>query len=229
MDDVWRVLPFEIGHPAFNMALDHALLEHAASLGRPVLRFYGWTEPASTFGCSQRYEEVAAATALRPLIRRPTGGGLVPHGADWTYSVVIPPGHAWYALRATESYCRIHQWIRDAFGRLRIDSALAPVRDLQAAGRCFAGGWEQHDLVRDGRKVAGAAQRRNRSGLLIQGSVQPLPPGIHRAAWEEAMLATAAENAGAVWTPLVSDSAWLTRAAVLVESHYINPAHNESR
>ena len=229
MDDAWKVLPFERFQPALNMALDHALLENAARLGHPVLRFYGWTVPAATFGCSQRFDAVAVATSLRPLIRRPTGGGLVPHAADWTYSVVIPPGHAWYGLRATESYCRVHQWIRDALGRLRITSALAPDRDLQAAGRCFAGGWEQHDLVQDGRKVAGAAQRRNRSGLLIQGSVQPVPVGVERPAWEAAMLATASETAAVVWTPLVPDDALLSRAAAFVESHYANPGHNESR
>ena len=229
MDDAWQVLPFERGQPALNMALDHALLENAARLGRPVLRFYGWAVPAATFGCSQRFDAVEVATSLRPLIRRPTGGGLVPHSADWTYSVVIPPGHAWHGLRATESYCRVHQWIRDALGRLRVESTLAPARDLQSMGRCFAGGWEQHDLVREGRKVAGAAQRRNRSGLLIQGSVQPVPAGMDRADWEEAMLFTAADTAGVVWTPLTPDPALLARAAELTESHYANPGHNESR
>ena len=60
------------------MALDEALLTHVAGLGRPVLRFYGWTEPAATFGYFQHHAEIAPATRLRPPIRRPTGGGLVP-------------------------------------------------------------------------------------------------------------------------------------------------------
>jgi len=81
---------------AFNMALDEALLENVSRLGKPVLRFYGWTGPAATFGYFQKISEAERATHLRPLIRRPTGGGIVPHDADWTYSAVFPPGHEWH-------------------------------------------------------------------------------------------------------------------------------------
>ena len=89
--------------------------------GRPVLRFYGWTEPAATFGYFQKYADVERATRLRPLIRRPTGGGIVPHDADWTYSLVFPPGHEWHSLKAEESYRRVHEWIRSAFAKLNIN------------------------------------------------------------------------------------------------------------
>ncbi|MCX6894101.1 MAG: octanoyltransferase, partial [Verrucomicrobia bacterium] len=95
---------------AFNMALDEALLEALPRLARPVLRFYGWTQPATTFGYFQKFTEIERATALRPLIRRPTGGGLVPHDADWTYSLAFPAGHEWHALAATDSYRRVHEW-----------------------------------------------------------------------------------------------------------------------
>ena len=59
---------------AFNMALDEALLDSVSRLEKPVLRFYGWTEPAATFGYFQKYEEVERATLLRPLVRRPPAG-----------------------------------------------------------------------------------------------------------------------------------------------------------
>ena len=96
----WLLMPSGPCPPAFNMALDEALLESMSRLGRPVLRFYGWTEPAATFGYFQKYADVERATHLRPLIRRPTGGGIVPHDADWTYSLVFPPGHEWHSLKA---------------------------------------------------------------------------------------------------------------------------------
>jgi len=107
------------------MALDEALLEALPRLGRPVLRFYGWTEPAATFGYFQKFAEVERATLLRPLIRRPTGGGLVPHDADWTYSLAFPAGHEWHALRAEASYRRAHEWIQAAFARLNTPTELA--------------------------------------------------------------------------------------------------------
>ena len=55
------------------MAFDEALMAGASRLGQPVLRFYGWTEPAATFGYFQKIEEIERATPLRPLVRRPTG------------------------------------------------------------------------------------------------------------------------------------------------------------
>src|SRR5262249_39703324 len=121
------------------MALDEALLETAPRLGQPVLRFYGWTEPAASFGYFQKYAEIERATVLRPLVRRPTGGGLVPHDADWTFSLAFPNGHAWYALRAPESYVRAHEWIRMAFARLGVEAELASNRKVALPGQCFAG------------------------------------------------------------------------------------------
>src|SRR6202051_181140 len=109
----WFLLNSAAGDAAFNMAFDDALLAGISQIGQPVLRFYGWTEPAATFGYFQKYSEVERATLLRPLIRRPTGGGIVPHDADWTYSFTVPPNHEWYSLKAIESYRRMHEWIQN--------------------------------------------------------------------------------------------------------------------
>ena len=188
--ETWLLIESGVGGGAFNMALDHALLEHAPRLGRPVLRFYGWTEPAASFGYFQKIAEVEKATALRPLVRRPTGGGLVPHDADWTYSLVFPPAHGWYLLKAEASYARVHQWIQSAFAALDAPTELAACCRKEIPGQCFAG-HEKFDLLWLGRKIAGAAQRRTRTGLLIQGSVQPPPPGLRRRDWEQAMRDTA--------------------------------------
>ena len=183
----WLLLNSGKCDAAFNMALDEALLEDVSRLGKPVLRFYGWTEPAATFGYFQKFSEVEAATPLRPLIRRPTGGGIVPHDADWTYSAVFPPGHEWHSLKAEESYRRIHDWLRLAFAELKMETELAPDCKKSLPGQCFAG-HEKFDLLWHGKKIAGAAQRRNKSGLLIQGSVQPPAVSISRGDWERAMV-----------------------------------------
>src|SRR2546430_14961898 len=94
MVENWYLLQSGSGAAAFNMAFDEALLESAARLGRPALRFYGWAERAASFGYSQKYAELARLTSLRPIVRRPTGGGLVPHDADWTHSLVFQIGRA---------------------------------------------------------------------------------------------------------------------------------------
>ena len=166
MPSPWYFLQSGSGDCAFNMALDEALLQAVPRLGRPVLRFYNWTELAASFGYFQKHDEIERMTLLRPLVRRPTGGGLVPHDADWTYSLVFPPGHEWYSLSATESYRRVHEWIQAAFGRLGVTTALAPACSKSLPGQCFQG-YERHDVLWRGQKVAGAAQRRTRDGLLI--------------------------------------------------------------
>jgi lipoate-protein ligase A len=212
---------------AFNMALDEALLETAAQIGKPVLRFYGWTEPAATFGYFQKFSEVASATHLRPLIRRPTGGGIVPHDADWTYSFIAPPNHEWHSLKAEESYRRIHEWIRDAFAKLKIETEVAPCCKKSLPGQCFVG-HEKFDLLWHGKKIAGAAQRRNKLGLLIQGSIQP-PVKIPRGDWEGAMRDIAADQFEIRWQEFLPDKKLSACATELARQKYSQTAYNQKR
>jgi len=212
---------------AFNMALDEALLEAVSRLGRPVLRFYGWTEPAATFGYFQKYAEVECATLLRPLIRRPTGGGIVPHDADWTYSLAFPPAHEWHSLKAEESYRRVHEWIQRAFARMNVATELAPTRHSSLVTRhltrgCFIG-HEKSDLLWNGKKIAGAAQRRNQLGLLIQGSVQPPPVSLARTGWQKAMADVGRVELGAEWSDFKPDAALREKAESLVRQKYSQP------
>src|SRR5262249_11796081 len=102
-----------------------------------ILRFYSWSEPAASFGYFQKYAEVGKMTLLRPLVRRPTGGGLVPHDADWTYSAVFPPTDAWYELKAIESYRCIHEWIRMAFEKMVHRDRPGPERAQGVSGPMF--------------------------------------------------------------------------------------------
>jgi lipoate-protein ligase A len=227
MSDACYLLESGAQSPALNMAIDEALLESVSQLGRPVLRFYGWTEAAATFGYSQRFSDVCQWTSLRPLIRRPTGGGLVPHDADWTYSLVIPPAHEWYALKAFESYRRMHEWINRAFTALGLSTELAPSEQNKTPGQCFAGA-EKFDLLCKGVKLAGAAQRRNSSGLLIQGSVQPRVCAVSRRAWADAML-DATPLVGAGWTRLRLEAATADRAEDLAQGKYSQPEYNQRR
>jgi len=224
----WLLLKSGSNNAAANMAWDEALLEAVARLGRPVLRFYTWLELAATFGYAQKFAEVERLTLLRPLIRRPTGGGLVPHDADWTYSVVIPPGHAWFGLSATGSYQRVHEWVRDAFAALDVQTELATRCRKSGPGQCFIG-WEKHDVLWQGRKVAGAAQRRNRHGLLIQGSVQPPPLALKRAAWEQALGNMVEKQFDGASLALQPDPELCARAGELAQMKYSKPTHNQRR
>ena len=209
------------------MAWDETLLESVARLTSPVLRFYGWTEPAATFGYFQKFADVEGMTKLRPLIRRPTGGGLVPHDADWTYSLAFPPGNPWYELKAVESYRRAHEWVRAAFARSSLVTELSPCCRKEVPGQCFIGA-EQFDVLWQDRKIAGAAQRRTRDGLLIQGSIQP-PPGVDRGAFENAFRAVASDEWGVEWQPLLVDPVLAKRVRELSGEKYSRREFNERR
>lgn len=224
----WFYLESGRGAPAWNMALDEALLEFAGELGRPVLRFYGWTEAAATFGYFQAYEQISKWTSLRPLIRRPTGGGLVPHDRDWTYTLVFPPSHEWHSTRAEESYRRAHDWISRAFEQISVTTELARAAVHEQPGQCFIGA-EKFDLLHRGRKIAGAAQRRNKHGLLIQGSVQEQPAGVERKNWEAAMLEAGSQREKIAWEELQLPKEMIERAESLAFEKYGSEQYNQKK
>jgi len=209
------------------MALDEALLEAMPRLGTPLLRFYSWTEPAASFGYFQRYTEVEQMTALRPLVRRPTAGGLVPHDADWTYSLAFPTVHEWYSLKAIQSYERVHRWIQSAFALIKVPTELAEGRQV-GVGQCFVG-HEKFDLLWRGQKIAGAAQRRTRDGLLIQGSIQLPPLSLHKSDWEKAMLDTATRAHDFEWNNFTMDKSMTERVEFLAAQKYSQAAYNRKR
>ena len=213
----WLRLDSGANTPAYNMALDEALLENAATLGQPILRFYDWTEPCATFGYSQKITQIETATKLRPLIRRCTGGGLVPHDGDWTYSLIFPPNHEWTGLAATESYQRTHTLLQTAFKEIGVETELAKSCRRPKPGECFEG-HELHDLLWNSKKIAGAAQRRNRHGLLIQGSAQPTE-SWKRMKWQELL-----EDNCKLLTNAPND-----RATELAENKYSTELHNRRR
>jgi lipoate-protein ligase A len=228
MSDAWFLLEDGPDSAARNMAVDEALLERVAELGVPVLRLYRWSEPAATFGYFQKIADVETMTDLRPLVRRPTGGGLVPHDRDWTYSVAFPPGCDWYRLKALESYARLHEWMLCAFEEMAIETRLAPCCDTDGPGRCFVGA-EKSDLLIGSRKIAGAAQRRNRFGLLVQGSVHPPTPHTRRADWERAFTGCKEFHGEGAWRRFERTTAFEARVADLAVEKFGDETYTRRR
>lgn len=190
-----HVLPTRIAGAAENMATDFLLLQRYPEPATPRFRHYGWRGPAFTFGYAQKIAFVRGqlpAGEHVDLCRRPTGGGLVDHREDWTYVLVIPRGHPLEEARATQSYRAVHEAIAAALAAQGIEAALklaepAPDEAENArttpAGVCFQRA-EVFDVVhaRTAEKIAGAAQKRNKHGLLFQGSIWR--PALGRGAGE---------------------------------------------
>lgn len=173
-----HVLPVRTGAAAENMALDFLLLQRYPAPAVPRFRHYEWRGPAFTFGFSQKIGFVRAnlpADGTFDLCRRPTGGGIVDHRHDWTYTLVLPRGHALYDERAAQSYRIVHEGLATALAALGQPAAVKMECDpcADGPGVCFQRA-ELYDVVNTatGAKIAGAAQKRNKHGLLFQGSIE---------------------------------------------------------
>jgi lipoate-protein ligase A len=153
---------------AMNMAVDEALL---ASATFPALRFYRWRGPALSFGYFGSYADVADQRGEREIVRRWTGGGVVPHGTDLTYSVIVPASHPFFARSSLAIYSGLHDAIREALEENGIAASLANAVSPKISQECFANA-VRADVISQGQKIAGAAHRRSRAGLLHQGSIQ---------------------------------------------------------
>ena len=181
-------LPTRTAGAAENMALDFLLLQRYPETAAPRFRHYEWRGPAFTFGYSQKIAFVRAnlpAGEHFDLCRRPTGGGIVDHRNDWTYALVLPRGHVLYDERAAQSYRIVHECLAASLAALGQPATVKresepdgpppglPAEALAKAGVCFQRA-ELYDVVhaRTGAKIAGAAQKRNKHGLLFQGSIE---------------------------------------------------------
>ncbi|MBI5424472.1 MAG: lipoate--protein ligase family protein [Opitutae bacterium] len=197
-----HVLPVRTAGAAENMAIDFLLLQRYPDATAARFRHYEWRGPAFTFGFSQKIafvREKLAADLPVDLCRRPTGGGIVDHRNDWTYALVIPRGHPLEEARATQSYRVVHECLTETLVALGQPVELKAVCEPgvervdpnafgdgascgQAApptGVCFQRA-ELFDVVNSttGAKVAGAAQKRNKHGLLFQGSIEKSSVGV---------------------------------------------------
>ena len=188
-----RRLPFQVGPGASHMALDAALLRCAArGEAPPTLRFYRWVPPAISVGYGQRDvsppHAVCAARGWH-VVRRPTGGRGILHRGSLTYAIVLPPGGAWEAWSVAEATRRIHAGLAYGLRGLGIRASLRPVTgdgrggtprraDRSAAGvpgappcddACCLFRSTPADLLIEGRRLGGSAQRRTGGAILQHG------------------------------------------------------------
>ena len=173
----WRLLTTWDGAPGFNMALDEALLELGGA--RPVLRFYTWRPDTLSLGYFQRYEDVPGVRTAGAVVRRCTGGGAIHHRRELTFSIAADADHPLYRGPIEDSYERVHLALAEGLAGLGVRAGLredAPLTsDRAGTGMCFHDS-TRLDLVWDGAKGVGSAQRRIRTArgprVLHHGSIK---------------------------------------------------------
>ncbi len=157
----------------WNMAVDEALLESAVEGGPATVRWYRWDQATVSIGYFQSYDEARGEPRFRalPIVRRLSGGGAIVHHHELTYSCALPPRHA-LARDARQLYTLVHERVIDVLAAWGFQAARRGTAD-RARGKeflCF-GRADDFDVVMNGQKVLGSAQRRRKGAVLQHGSL----------------------------------------------------------
>ena len=158
---------------AENMAADQLLMSQVGK--DPILRIYDWSDSSVSFGYFHALEDAKLAfpsTKESPIdyVRRWTGGGIVDHRIDLTYTLVVPRQCGLSQERGALSYRVIHQVLARALNALGQNVELSD-HDHGDGSVCFNNPVAFDLADAHGVKIAGAGQRRTRHGLLHQGSL----------------------------------------------------------
>ena len=168
---------------AYNMAVDEELLARAqAGEDRPVLRFYAWQPPAVSLGRFQKSETAVNVEACKRLgfdiVRRITGGRAVLHNKELTYSIIARTDNPLFPGNVLGTYKVIAAGLLAGLRNLGIPAEIVS-RGGRHADRvdknakdaaCFSSpSW--YEILVQGRKIVGSAQRRVSGAFLQHGSI----------------------------------------------------------
>lgn len=183
MTNEWYFVNSGPCNPAYNMALDEALLHwHSEGLIPPVIRFYEWNPATLSVGYFQKAKRDLNFEQIHKLglgfVRRPTGGRAVLHEHELTYSIIVSEQYPNMPKTVTEAYRVLSEGLLKGFQNLGLDAYFsvpetAEEKDALAKPKsavCFdAPSW--YELVVEGKKVAGSAQTRQEGVILQHGAI----------------------------------------------------------
>jgi lipoate-protein ligase A len=171
-ETTWRLIIDPPADGVRNMATDHALFERVQSGSAPVLRLYRWDPPCLSIGRNQPavYDFARLRAAGTDLVRRPTGGRAVLHDRELTYAIAAPVDTIG---RPRAAFVRINEAIVLALRKLHVPASLAGSGGpgpLDSADPCFSTP-TAGEIIVDGGKLVGSAQRYERNAILQHGSL----------------------------------------------------------
>ncbi|BAF71923.1 lipoate--protein ligase family protein [Sulfurovum sp. NBC37-1] len=186
---LWRFIDSPAASAQWNMAVDEALLTAFKEEDLPIFRLYRWEEASLSFGRFSQPKETLDWNRVRtegiPCVRRITGGGILVHGSDISYSLIVP--HTYVRDKGVrEAYRELCAFLIRLYKLLEIDAGFALDRHLPETQStvCLAG-TEAYDIVTDGRKIGGNAQRHTHHAMLQHGTI---PLEINRERFETLFL-----------------------------------------
>ncbi|HZV81870.1 MAG TPA: lipoate--protein ligase family protein, partial [Geobacteraceae bacterium] len=177
----WRLIDTGPLSGLENMAVDEAMLScFHPDRSPPTLRIYGWEPPAFSCGRFQKPEEILDLVRCRtdgiPVVRRITGGGVIYHADELTYSLVCPAAAIPDSRSVKAAFFHLTSFLLTFYQQLGLSPchAVDHHRDGRRLGErtalCFAG-TESCDILLRGRKIGGNAQRRLKETVFQHGSI----------------------------------------------------------
>lgn len=193
---LWKIIDTGENHAQTNMDIDDKLLHAMQPDDAPILHLYRWKRESISYGHFIKVGHFFDMAKLRKnffeLAKRPTGGGIIFHSWDYTFSLLIPSNNKYFSENTLENYRWINQIVLQAIQDLYEDTLSIHKKQIAYKGNtkyfCMAKP-TIYDIVLGQKKVGGAAQRRRRNGLLHQGSLSISMPDFSRL--EEILLSNA--------------------------------------
>ncbi len=175
-----RLIPYAPRSGPANMALDEYLVSWHKRTGRPAFRVYAWSPPAISLGRYQHIDCIdldACRADGVDVVRRITGGSAIFHDREITYSLVCTGNDLKRIPRSIPEYYDIinrflivfYQWMgfHAVYAK---DSVEANDHSGRHAAFCFSSN-EKYDIMINGKKIGGNAQRRLGKAVLQHGSI----------------------------------------------------------
>ncbi|OGW41599.1 MAG: hypothetical protein A2010_18510 [Nitrospirae bacterium GWD2_57_9] len=179
----WKYIDSGPNTAAYNMALDEELLARAqAGEMMPVLRLYTWDPPAVSIGRFQDRSKAVNEEACKErgfdIVRRITGGRAVLHRKELTYSVIARTDGPLFPPNVLGTYRVIASGLAAGLRGLGLPAEIVTRENRQASlvrkgsktPACFSSpSW--YEVLVNGRKIIGSAQRRLSGAFLQHGSI----------------------------------------------------------
>lgn len=174
----WYLLNETTPFPAAdNMARDEYLFNLCHTRKAGFFRLYSWVVPSFSFGASQKITKVLDLEYIEKnsfsYVRRITGGKVVLHDDEVTYSIISSEDIFYREHDLYQSYMLIAEVLVDAFRKLDIDVSLSggsTAKLSRSNNPCFSFP-TPNEIETAGKKIVGSAQKRDHTALLQHGSI----------------------------------------------------------